>query len=223
MVVAGIGMTMVGIETAWTGIGLVVALIGALIALFGGSHDSEIQLFAKHCIWGNSYGEDGGDDDWQEGRFENWHESKPGGLDRQIKALFNILQSFSIQGMAWKVRIQLGMHDSKSKLQVKFENNYLGESHSVEVVVDLARNRTRVVDPRDPGRLDTGGASVVYGDDYVEMTWYFGGYHHNSIGQDDKPTNPIFNGLSTEDEIKGFLNYTRFMVNHFKGKVQDES
>ena len=39
-----------------------------------------------------------------------------------------------------------------------------------------------------------------------------------SIGQDDKPPNPIFNGLTTGDEIQGFLNYARFMVNHFKGK-----
>jgi len=41
-----------------------------------------------------------------------------------------------------------------------------------------------------------------------------------SIGPGDKPPNPIFNGLSTEDEIQGFLNYTRFMVTHFKGKVR---
>ena len=41
-----------------------------------------------------------------------------------------------------------------------------------------------------------------------------------SIGQDDQPPNPIFNGLNTEDEIQGFLNYTRFMVNHFRGKVR---
>ncbi|HEX6804449.1 MAG TPA: fibronectin type III domain-containing protein [Terriglobales bacterium] len=41
-----------------------------------------------------------------------------------------------------------------------------------------------------------------------------------SIGQDDKPPNPIFEGLNTEDEIQGFLNYTRFMVDHFKGKVR---
>jgi hypothetical protein len=41
-----------------------------------------------------------------------------------------------------------------------------------------------------------------------------------SIGQDDKPPNPIFKGLSTDDEIQGFLNYTRFMVNHYKGKVR---
>jgi hypothetical protein len=41
-----------------------------------------------------------------------------------------------------------------------------------------------------------------------------------SIGPGDHPPNPIFNGLNTEDEIKGFLNYTRFMVNRYKGKVQ---
>jgi hypothetical protein len=41
-----------------------------------------------------------------------------------------------------------------------------------------------------------------------------------SIGPQDKPPNPIFKGLQTEDEIQGFLNYTRFMVNHYKGKVR---
>lgn len=40
------------------------------------------------------------------------------------------------------------------------------------------------------------------------------------ISQDGPAPNPIFNGLDTEDEIAGFLRYTRFMVNHFKGKVQ---
>jgi hypothetical protein len=40
-----------------------------------------------------------------------------------------------------------------------------------------------------------------------------------SIGQEDHPPNPIFRGLNTEDEIQGFLNYTRFMVNRYKGKV----
>ena len=41
-----------------------------------------------------------------------------------------------------------------------------------------------------------------------------------SIGPQDKPPNAIFKGLETEEEILGFLNYTRFMVNHYKGKVR---
>lgn len=41
-----------------------------------------------------------------------------------------------------------------------------------------------------------------------------------AIGPQDKPFNPIFKGLETEDEIQGFLSYTQFMVNHFKGKVR---
>jgi hypothetical protein len=41
-----------------------------------------------------------------------------------------------------------------------------------------------------------------------------------SIGPQDKPPNAIFQGLETEDEIQGFLNYTRFMVNRYKGKVR---
>jgi len=40
------------------------------------------------------------------------------------------------------------------------------------------------------------------------------------IGPQDHPPNAIFNGLNTEDEIQGFLNYTRFMVNRYKGKVR---
>ena len=41
-----------------------------------------------------------------------------------------------------------------------------------------------------------------------------------SIGQEDHPPNPIFHGLITDDEIQGFLNYTRFMVNRYRGKIQ---
>jgi hypothetical protein len=32
--------------------------------------------------------------------------------------------------------------------------------------------------------------------------------------------NPVFNGLDTVEEIEGFLNYTRFMVNRYKEQVQ---
>ena len=40
------------------------------------------------------------------------------------------------------------------------------------------------------------------------------------VSPQDHPPNPIFNGLNSEDEIQGFLNYTRFMVSRYKGKVQ---
>ena len=40
------------------------------------------------------------------------------------------------------------------------------------------------------------------------------------IGPQDHPAHAIFNGLNSEDEIQGFLNYTRFMVNRYKGRVQ---
>ena len=40
------------------------------------------------------------------------------------------------------------------------------------------------------------------------------------IGPQDHPPNPIFNGLNSEDEIRAFLDYSRFMVNRYKGKVQ---
>ena len=42
----------------------------------------------------------------------------------------------------------------------------------------------------------------------------------NGIGQNDQPPNPIFKGVETEDEIRGFLNYTRFMVSRYKGRVR---
>jgi hypothetical protein len=163
--------------------------------LFGGSNDSEIQLFAKHCVWGVSYGEDGGSDNWQEGRFENWHENKDGGLDRQLKAMMNILQSFSITGMAWKVRISLGVHKPQSKLQVKLENDYLGENHKLEIVIaqepkNKTGTKTKVIDPSDPDRRDTGGASAVRTSDYVDLSWWFGGYKKGTIRQDD----PKFEG-----------------------------
>jgi hypothetical protein len=40
------------------------------------------------------------------------------------------------------------------------------------------------------------------------------------IAPQDKPPHPIFKGLDSEEEIQGFLNYTHFIVNHFKGKVR---
>jgi hypothetical protein len=41
------------------------------------------------------------------------------------------------------------------------------------------------------------------------------------IGDQDDPAPAIFHGLKTEDEIQGFLNYTRFMVAHYKGKIRN--
>jgi hypothetical protein len=40
------------------------------------------------------------------------------------------------------------------------------------------------------------------------------------IGDQDNPAPAIFHGLKTEDEIQGFLNYTRFMVNHYKDEIK---
>jgi hypothetical protein len=41
------------------------------------------------------------------------------------------------------------------------------------------------------------------------------------IGDEDDPAPAIFHGLKTEDEIQGFLNYTRFMVTRYKGKIRN--
>lgn len=41
-----------------------------------------------------------------------------------------------------------------------------------------------------------------------------------AIGDQDNPAPAIFHGLKTEAEIQGFLNYTRFMVNRYKGKIK---
>ncbi len=40
------------------------------------------------------------------------------------------------------------------------------------------------------------------------------------IGDQDNPAPAIFDGLKTEDEVQGFLNYTRFMVNRYKDKIK---
>ncbi|MFB3923355.1 MAG: hypothetical protein ACE145_16655 [Terriglobia bacterium] len=40
------------------------------------------------------------------------------------------------------------------------------------------------------------------------------------IGQDDEPVNPIFIPPQTDDQIEAFLQYVRFMVNHFKQQVR---
>jgi hypothetical protein len=40
------------------------------------------------------------------------------------------------------------------------------------------------------------------------------------IGDQDEPAPAIFHGLKTQDEIQGFLNYTRFMVNRYKDKIK---
>jgi len=40
------------------------------------------------------------------------------------------------------------------------------------------------------------------------------------IGDQDNPAPAIFHGLSSDDEIQGFLNYTRFIVNRYKDKIK---
>ncbi|HXW91520.1 MAG TPA: hypothetical protein VEK33_13310 [Terriglobales bacterium] len=40
------------------------------------------------------------------------------------------------------------------------------------------------------------------------------------IGDQDEPAPAIFRGLKTEDQIQGFLNYTRFMVRRYHDKIQ---
>jgi hypothetical protein len=40
------------------------------------------------------------------------------------------------------------------------------------------------------------------------------------IGDQDEPAPAIFHGLKTEDEIQGFLNYARFMVNRYQDKIK---
>jgi hypothetical protein len=40
------------------------------------------------------------------------------------------------------------------------------------------------------------------------------------IGDQDNPAPTIFHGLKTEDEIQGFLNYARFMVNRYKDQIK---
>jgi hypothetical protein len=40
------------------------------------------------------------------------------------------------------------------------------------------------------------------------------------IGDQDKPAPAIFDGLRTEDEVQAFLNYTRFMVDRYKGRIK---
>jgi hypothetical protein len=40
------------------------------------------------------------------------------------------------------------------------------------------------------------------------------------IGDQDNPAPAIFHGLKTEEEIQGFLNYTRFMVNRYKDRIK---
>jgi hypothetical protein len=139
----GIGMSIGGIEAGWTGVGLIVAVVGFLIVLLGG--DSEIQLFAKHCLWGTSYKEDGGDDKWQAAPFRDWDEAKAGGLDHQITAMFNLLAGFSTdraltEGGFKSVRVNLGMSEPTSKLYVRFDIKYGKDGknrHQPTIIYDM--------------------------------------------------------------------------------------
>lgn len=40
------------------------------------------------------------------------------------------------------------------------------------------------------------------------------------VGDQDNPAPAIFHGLKTDDEIQGFLGYTRFMVNRYKDRIK---
>jgi hypothetical protein len=39
------------------------------------------------------------------------------------------------------------------------------------------------------------------------------------VGDEDHPASSIFNGVKSEDEMRGFLNYARFMVNRYKDRI----
>lgn len=123
MIALGTGLAIIGVETSWTGVGTVLVAVGLVIALVGGS--APIESFAQHCVWGQSYGADGGDAGWQEGPFSGWHEKNPDGLDRQLKAMFNLAAGFSVQASDFsEALITLGMTQPNSKLYVKFDAEF---------------------------------------------------------------------------------------------------
>lgn len=88
--------------------GAVLVGAGYIIAVF--TADSDMDIYQNHCVFGGDFGE-GADASrpWSEGPFAEW-KTKPDGLERQLRALYALLGSFSVDPItATQIRITPGL------------------------------------------------------------------------------------------------------------------
>jgi hypothetical protein len=141
----GLALTMTGGGTATTVVGLPVA--GALtlagIILVGGGwivaayKDSDLQVFVRHCLWGDSYGAGSDDPKWAGGHLHEWRTN----LDRQLAALFNLLAAYTITSEdARQVAIHTSLVLPSSRLSIQFETLFnLNRRHQAAVLIDCGK------------------------------------------------------------------------------------
>jgi len=178
----------VGTSTTIVGLplGLVIAIIGGVliaagwaIAIFSGDTDREV--FVSHCLWGEDYGDGDDNPKWACGSFRSWKNN----LDKQIKALFNLLAAFGLESQGYtKVRIYMGATQPNSKFYINVDARYnLGIKHRPKLVVDLKTRKMRQVggDPADLNRVyfgkDKDGRQYIE----VEADWPKGKTPENAI------------------------------------------
>jgi hypothetical protein len=166
----GCGVTLLGAETTAAGVGVILDVVGAILLAVGWlinlfTTDSDLELFVAHSVWGAHHGEGRGEKSWSDGPFESWHERKPDGLAHQVRALYNVLEAFSVKGVRRNITIQLGRTDPKSILQLKLETEHSERKVSVEMELDIAAGKI--------GRAT--GYSVIpkvkFGERTLEINW----------------------------------------------------
>ncbi len=135
MIAIGAGLALFGVETAWTGVGLVAVAVGTLLVVFSGH--TALQKFAHHCVFGWRHGLDSGSEPWSEGPFKDWSTNDTSGLDRQIKALFGLLAAYTLEregsSQNLSLKVTLGMVRPESKLHINVDTAYFTAGNAVEM------------------------------------------------------------------------------------------
>lgn len=178
LITAGYAMSFFGAETAWTGAGIGVGIVGAILVATGYvislfTTDTPLELFVAHSIWGHRYGEDSGDTRWSAGPFNRWHERHEDGLTRQIAALTNLLSAFSYTFMGRELQIKFGLVHPKTKVQINLALNENGKHYSLQLVADLAAKKTTVTASTPTGRNDAAKSRLItYSDGFLAIDQY---------------------------------------------------
>lgn len=145
LIAIGCAVGIAGAQTMWAGVGIVLEVIGAILVAAGWllswlTSESDLEVFVKHCVWGENYRSGSGSEPWSDGKFADWNEERPGGLDHQINALLNLTASFTLFARNddyGKLGIHLGLMQSRSKLYIRFDSVFNKRAHQAELMVDF--------------------------------------------------------------------------------------
>jgi hypothetical protein len=145
LIAIGCAVGIAGAHTMWAGVGVVLEVLGAILVAAGWllswlTSESDLEVFVKHCVWGENYRSGSGSESWSDGKFADWNEDKPGGLDHQVNALLNLTASFTLFARNddyGKLGIHLGLMQPRSKLYIRFDSIFNKKEHHAELMVDF--------------------------------------------------------------------------------------